>query len=87
MTIKAFMDEAREAAKRFVPQEKDLPSYDKLVEETTDIWSNYACMGYIIYAMQNVGFDDDDIRKVLGGLYHAFDDLTVEEAERQFKDF
>ena len=28
-------------------------------------WSNNACRGYVIYAMENCGFSPNDIRRVL----------------------
>ena len=29
-------------------------------------WSNNACRGYVIYAMENCGFSSEDIRRVVG---------------------
>ena len=29
-------------------------------------WSNNACRGYVIYAMENCGFSPEDIRRVVG---------------------
>ena len=31
-------------------------------------WSNNACRGYVIYAMENCGFSPNDIRRVLAEL-------------------
>ena len=36
-------------------------------------WSNNACRGYVIYAMENCGFSPNDIRRVLAELYEVFD--------------
>lgn len=36
-------------------------------------WSNNACRGYVIYAMENCGFAPDDIRRVVGELHYVFD--------------
>ena len=44
-------------------------------------WSNNACRGYVIKAMENCGFKSKDIRQVLTELYEVFDFCAVEEAE------
>ena len=36
-------------------------------------WSNNACRGYVIYAMENCGFSPEDIRRVVGELHYVFD--------------
>ena len=36
-------------------------------------WSNNACRGYVIYAMENCGFSPQDIRRVVAELYEVFD--------------
>ena len=34
-------------------------------------WSNNACRGYVIYAMENCGFSSQDIRRVVAELYES----------------
>ena len=48
-------------------------------------WSNGACRGYVIYAMENCGFPPEDIRRVVGELHYVFDMSGVEEAERHYQ--
>ena len=36
-------------------------------------WSNNACRGYVIYAMENCGFSPTDIRRVVAELHEVFD--------------
>lgn len=43
-------------------------------------WSNAACMGYVIMAMQRAGLDERTIKKVVDELPRCFDDTAVEEA-------
>lgn len=38
-----------------------------------DVWSNDACRGYVIMAMQDCGFSHEDIRRVVRQLYEVFD--------------
>ena len=36
-------------------------------------WSNNACRGYVIYAMEHCGFSPGDIRRVVAELHEVFD--------------
>lgn len=49
-------------------------------------WSNNACRGYVIYAMENCGFAPEDIRRVVAELYEVFDCRRLDEAEAHFLD-
>ena len=48
-------------------------------------WSNGACRGYVIYAMENCGFMPDDIRRVVSELHYVFDMFGLKEAEQHFQ--
>jgi len=48
-------------------------------------WSNNACRGYVIKAMENCGFKSKDIRRVLTELYEVFDFCAVEEAAHYYE--
>lgn len=60
------------------------PEFLEVAFESVSIWSNDACYGYCIEAMERAGVDRETIAKVVRGLYRAFDELTVEEAERKW---
>ena len=47
-----------------------------------DEWSNDACRGYVIMAMQDCGFSSKDIQRVLTQLYEVFDFYTLEQAKQ-----
>ena len=47
-------------------------------------WSNGACRGYVIMAMENCGFSKKDIRRVVGQLYEVFDLNSVEDAKEKY---
>ena len=49
-----------------------------------DMWSNDACRGYVIMAMQDCGFSREDIRRVVRQLYEVFDFHTISEAEQKY---
>lgn len=50
-------------------------------------WSNNACRGYVIKAMENCGFKSKDIQQVLAELYEVFDFCTVEEAADYYQNW
>ena len=49
-----------------------------------DEWSNDACRGYVIMAMEDCGFSKKDIRRVVGQLYEVFDLNSVGDAKQKF---
>ena len=51
----------------------------------SQLWSNNACRGYVIYAMENCGFSPKDIRRVVAELYEVFDFHSLEEAQQHFE--
>ena len=51
------------------------------------IWTNDACYGYIIMAMEDEGFDEKSIRNILRRLHDVFDQVSPEEAEKHYKDW
>lgn len=48
-------------------------------------WSNDACRGYIIWAMENCDFSPEDIKRVVSELYYVFDMHSIEEAEQHYQ--
>lgn len=48
-------------------------------------WSNDTCLGYVLKAMEDAGFQTSDIEKGLLMLHVQFDRYTVEEAEHYYK--
>ena len=48
-------------------------------------WSNNACRGYVIYAMEHCGFAPGDIRRVVAELHEVFDFCGLEEAQQHFE--
>ena len=48
-------------------------------------WSEGACRGYVILAMENCGFSSDDIRRMMAELHELFDFVSLEEAEAHYQ--
>lgn len=49
--------------------------------EKKDFWSDIACLGYCLRAMEIEGFSEEDCLKVQSALIVALREMTVEEAE------
>lgn len=61
-------------------------SYDpKLAALLSEPWSNGACRGYVIMAMENCDFPEKDIRRVMAELYELFDFHTLADAEAHYQ--
>lgn len=61
-------------------------SFDsELAAMLSEPWSNGACRGYVIMAMENCGFSDKDIRHIMAELYELFDFKTLKEAETHYQ--
>ena len=54
-------------------------------ELTLNIWSNDACRGYVIAAMERCGFKPADIDRMMQELHEVFDSLTLDEAQRLYE--
>lgn len=50
----------------------------------TERWSNNACRGYVIWAMENCGFTPDDIQQVVSELHYVFDMKSIDEADKHY---
>lgn len=50
----------------------------------TSIWTNDACYGYCIIALKAAGYSADQIDAVLHFLHLAFEDYSVEDAEKKW---
>ena len=64
----------------------ELPKeFAEVLLQTVEVWTNSACLGYCIRAMENAGFDEEHIRSAVRGMNRAFDELTVEEAKEVWR--
>lgn len=48
-------------------------------------WSNGACRGYVIWAMENCDFSPDDIKRIVSELHYVFDIHSLEETEQRYQ--
>ena len=48
-------------------------------------WSNDACRGYVIAAMERCGFKPADIERVMWELREVFDLLSLDEAQALYE--
>ena len=55
------------------------------MSETMDIWSNNACIGYCLDAMERAGVSEVQCAEVLQNLWTSFDTMTIDEAESRAK--
>ena len=68
--------------KLFIKEESNMKYDSELAALLAQPWSNNACRGYVIYAMENCGFSPADIRRVVA---EVFDFCGLEEAQQHFE--
>lgn len=54
------------------------------IAQGTNVWSNGACLGYVIKALENLEYDTDEIRRVVRSMKNVFDWTSVDEAEKHY---
>lgn len=75
MTIKKYLDSLPE-----LKNDVGANIREALIK-TVHIWSNDACKGYCMAAMESAGFTREQIKDVLAALDRSFDEMTIEEAK------
>ena len=48
-------------------------------------WSNSACLGYMLKALEACEYGKEEIRRILATTCECFDTITVAEAEEYFE--
>ena len=69
----------------FIKEETNMKYDPELAALLAQPWSNNACRGYVIYAMENCGFSPADIRRVVAELHEVFGFCGPEEAQQNFE--
>ena len=75
MTVEQMKEEIQEL--RF---KKELVVQELLISYM-ERWSNEACKGYMIKALEQENFKSNDIQKIIDGLRWIFDETSIEEAK------
>lgn len=75
MTIKEYMQSLPDL------QNRDGVSVRDVAADATCIWSNTACIGYALDAMERAGIDSNTQDDIIHALWVSFDRLTIAEAE------
>lgn len=60
------------------------PELAALYNRDTDVWSQQACYGYCIYAMEDAGYTREQIAEVLHFLHDVMDVVTVDQAAEKY---
>lgn len=85
MTIKEFMNSNQALDNKFT--NTDGKKLSETMAEITSVWSDTAAKGYVIKAAKALQMNDEKINELLDAIEWAFDELTIEEAEKVYNDF
>ena len=55
-------------------------------EKYFESWNNSACLGFVITAMENLGYEPEKITEVVMELKELFDWFTIEDADEAYTD-
>jgi hypothetical protein len=86
MTIAAYLQQIEQASASLTPGNPKQGSFADCMKEATDIWSNNACKGYAISAAIAAGLDERQTGRLIDALRAAFEEMTVDEAEKFYQD-
>ena len=86
MTVKEYMERLKKLDAEGYRAADGTPASDGFAN-VTEIWSNNACIGYCIIAMENAGFDQKQIRGVIDELGAALDWIPLDAAKRKYIEF
>ena len=59
----------------------------ELMLQESSIWSNDACYGYMIAAMEKAGYSREKIIEMIHHLHSSFEELSVEDAEAKWQNY
>ena len=71
--------------KLFIKEETNMKHDPELAALLAQPWSNNACRGYVIYAMENCGFSPTDVKDLIELCHHTPDVRGLEEAKQHFE--
>ena len=52
----------------------------------TEPWTNAACLGYVISALENLEYKPDEIWRITAEMKEIFDWVSVDEAKAYYND-
>jgi hypothetical protein len=50
----------------------------------SDTWSNAVCCGYVLLACKNLGYTKQESRNLLEAVNAAFENYTIQQAEKEY---
>lgn len=50
----------------------------------SDTWSNATCCGYVLLACENLGYTQQESRNLLKAVNAAFENYTIQQAEKEY---
>ena len=85
MKYEKYVERLQRFDKVYEPDENGL-KYSEIMAKNVDIWDNDACRGYVIKAAEVSGFTPEQIRDLMEGLRWAFNEYSVDNAERAYNE-
>lgn len=84
MTVKEYHDRCIQNAVESEKSEKEGTAIFEFLMNATEVWSNNACLGYVIDALERSGYESAEIQKIVSVLKESFDFLSLDEAAEHY---
>lgn len=59
-------------------------SFFEFIANATDIWSNNACLGYVLHGLKGLELPEKEVEQIVSAVKAGFDELTVDEADKLY---
>ena len=84
MTVREYRTECIKHAVLAGKPECDGHRVFSFLEDALEIWSNEACLGYVVEALQTESVERDDINRIVSAVKAEFERMSVDEAVQSY---
>ncbi len=85
MTVRDYKNQCITSAVKNGQSPKADDQLCSFLGNSLEIWSNGSCFGYIICAMEQLGYSAKEIGCVVNAVKKCFNDVSLEEAEAHYQ--
>ena len=85
MTVREYKSQCIKHAEKNGQSKQSGEQFYSFLESSLEIWSNSSCLGYIIYALEKLGYNEKEIWGIVNAVKENFGVVSVEEAEVRYR--
>lgn len=85
MTVRDYKSQCIKSAEKNGQSKQAGEQLYLFLEDCLEIWSNSSCLGYLIYALEQLGYYVKEIGGIVNAVKENFGVVSVEEAEVHYQ--